>query len=42
MTVSQIVVNVGGTSTDAERGNVVWRLNGNDAVMSRGATAQAR
>ncbi|WP_020408661.1 tandem-95 repeat protein [Hahella ganghwensis] len=30
MTVSQIVVNVSGTSTDTERGNITWRLNGND------------
>ena len=31
MTVSQIVLNVSGTSTDAERANVTWRLDGNDA-----------
>ncbi|MCE9685551.1 cadherin-like domain-containing protein, partial [Shewanella sp. AS16] len=31
MTVSQVVVNVSGTSTDSERGQVTWRLNGNDA-----------
>ncbi|AZZ92667.1 tandem-95 repeat protein [Hahella sp. KA22] len=31
MTVSQIVINVSGTSTDTERDNIVWRLNGNDA-----------
>ncbi len=42
MTVSQIVVNVSGTSTDTERGNITWRLNGNDAsdvagVYSAGA-----
>lgn len=30
-TISQIVVNVSGTSTDAERGQVTWRLNGPDA-----------
>ncbi|MDO6424424.1 tandem-95 repeat protein [Saccharophagus degradans] len=30
MTVSQIVVNVSGTSTDTQRANVTWRLNGND------------
>ncbi|WP_037457713.1 DUF4347 domain-containing protein, partial [Shewanella sp. HN-41] len=30
-TVSQIVVNVSGTSTDAERGKITWRLNGPDA-----------
>ncbi|PIW60180.1 Ig-like domain-containing protein [Shewanella sp. CG12_big_fil_rev_8_21_14_0_65_47_15] len=29
-TVSQIVVNVIGTSTDAERGKITWRLNGPD------------
>lgn len=28
---SQIVVNVSGTSTDAERGKITWRLNGPDA-----------
>ncbi|HEX7027719.1 MAG TPA: DUF4347 domain-containing protein, partial [Gammaproteobacteria bacterium] len=28
--VSQIVVNVSGTSTDAERGQITWRLNGPD------------
>lgn len=31
MDVSQIVVNVTGTSTDSDRGKVTWRLNGNDA-----------
>ncbi|WP_138429678.1 putative Ig domain-containing protein [Fodinibius saliphilus] len=31
MTVSEITVNVSGTSTDAERADVTWRLNGNDA-----------
>ncbi|MGM0589960.1 MAG: cadherin domain-containing protein [Bacteroidota bacterium] len=31
MTVSEIVINVSGTSTDAERGQVTWRLNGSDA-----------
>lgn len=31
MTVSEIVLNVSGTSTDVERGQVTWRLNGNDA-----------
>ncbi|NGP90242.1 beta strand repeat-containing protein, partial [Fodinibius halophilus] len=31
MTVSEITVNVSGTSTDAERGDITWRLNGNDA-----------
>ncbi|MBS0043442.1 DUF4347 domain-containing protein, partial [Shewanella sp. M16] len=30
-TVSQIVVNVSGTSTDAERSKITWRLNGPDA-----------
>ncbi|WP_041523728.1 tandem-95 repeat protein [Gilvimarinus agarilyticus] len=32
MTVSEIRVNVSGTSTDAERAKVTWRLNGNDAT----------
>ena len=31
LTVSQIIVHVSGTSTDAERGKVTWRLNGLDA-----------
>lgn len=31
MLISQIVINVSGTSTDAVRGNVAWRLNGPDA-----------
>ncbi len=31
MTVSQVVLNVSGTSTDAQRANITWRLNGNDA-----------
>jgi len=31
MQISQIKVNVSGTSTDAERGQVTWRLNGPDA-----------
>ena len=30
MTISQIVVNVTGTTTDAERAKVTWLLNGND------------
>ena len=29
--VSQVVVNVSGTSSDAERDAITWRLNGNDA-----------
>ncbi len=31
MTVSQIVLDVSGTSTDVLRGNITWRLNGSDA-----------
>ncbi len=31
LTVSQIVLNVTGTASDAQRDNVTWRLNGNDA-----------
>ncbi len=31
MAVSQIVLNVSGTTTDVERAKVTWRLNGNDA-----------
>jgi len=31
MTVSQVVVNVSGTSIDSDRNKVTWRLNGNDA-----------
>ncbi|WP_172449301.1 Ig-like domain-containing protein [Bowmanella denitrificans] len=31
MAISQVVVNVSGTSTDTERANITWRLNGNDA-----------
>ena len=37
MTVSDIVMNVSGTSTDAERSKVTWRLNGNDASNVTGA-----
>ncbi|MGB0899477.1 MAG: hypothetical protein ACPGSN_09490, partial [Psychrobium sp.] len=29
MIVSQIVVNVSGTTTDADRAKITWRLNGN-------------
>ncbi|WP_144394703.1 putative Ig domain-containing protein [Pleionea sediminis] len=36
MTVSQVVVNVSGTTTDTERGNITWRLNGNDAANVTG------
>uniref|UniRef100_UPI003A96AD04 beta strand repeat-containing protein n=1 Tax=Pseudidiomarina aestuarii TaxID=624146 RepID=UPI003A96AD04 len=32
MQVSQVVVNVSGTSTDAQRGQMTWRLNGPDAA----------
>ncbi|RUO37134.1 hypothetical protein CWE22_12035, partial [Pseudidiomarina aestuarii] len=32
MQVSQVVVNVSGTSSDAQRGQMTWRLNGPDAV----------
>ncbi len=31
MTISQVVLNVSGTSTDAIRDQITWRLNGNDA-----------
>ncbi|NJO92380.1 MAG: hypothetical protein HC831_27975 [Chloroflexia bacterium] len=31
LNISQIVINVSGTSTDTERANVTWRLNGPDA-----------
>ncbi|MDL0431355.1 Ig-like domain-containing protein [Marinobacter sp. TBZ242] len=31
MNVSQVTVNVSGTSTDTERSNITWRLNGPDA-----------
>jgi len=37
MTVSEIVVQVSGTSTDAERADVTWRLNGNDASNVTGS-----
>ncbi|MFT6449845.1 MAG: hypothetical protein ACJAW8_002214, partial [Oleispira sp.] len=36
MTVSQIVVNVSGTSSDTNRANVTWRLNGSDASNATG------
>ncbi|WP_393943027.1 DUF4347 domain-containing protein, partial [Shewanella sp. S23-S33] len=35
-TVSQIVVSVSGTSTDAERSKITWRLNGPDASNMNG------
>ncbi|HTF86651.1 MAG TPA: Ig-like domain-containing protein, partial [Cellvibrio sp.] len=35
-TVSQIVVNVSGTSSDAERGQITWRLNGPDVINVTG------
>lgn len=35
--VNEVVVNVSGTSTDAERGQVTWRLNGNDASNVTGS-----
>ncbi|GLQ30236.1 hypothetical protein GCM10007876_07140 [Litoribrevibacter albus] len=31
LTISELYVSVSGTSTDVERGNITWRLNGNDA-----------
>ena len=37
MNLSQIVLNVSGTSTDAERAKVVWRLNGNDVSNVTGS-----
>ncbi|WP_026286913.1 beta strand repeat-containing protein [Gilvimarinus chinensis] len=36
MTVSQVVVNVMGTSTDLERGKVTWRLSGPDVSNATG------
>ena len=30
MTVSEVAVNVSGTTTDTQRDNIIWRLNGND------------
>ncbi|HET8816441.1 MAG TPA: FG-GAP-like repeat-containing protein, partial [Pseudidiomarina sp.] len=36
MTVTQVVVNVSGTSTDAQRGQMTWRLNGPDAANVTG------
>ena len=41
MGVSQIVLNVSGTSTDAERGKVTWRLNGPDATNVTGTYSAA-
>ncbi len=37
MDISQIVINVSGTSTDAQRGQVTWRLNGPDASNVNGS-----
>ena len=37
MDISQIVINVSGTSTDAQRGQVTWRLNGPDASNVTGS-----
>ncbi len=37
MDISQIVVNVSGTSSDSERSKVTWRLNGNDASNVSGS-----
>lgn len=37
MEISQIVVNVSGTSSDSERSKVTWRLNGNDASNVSGS-----
>ncbi len=36
MTVSQVVVNVSGTTTDTHRNNITWRLNGNDVANVTG------
>ncbi|WP_049722236.1 Ig-like domain-containing protein [Gilvimarinus polysaccharolyticus] len=36
MTVSEVRVNVSGTSTDAERAQITWRLNGNDVANNVG------
>ncbi|MEX1033829.1 MAG: DUF4347 domain-containing protein [Cellvibrionaceae bacterium] len=36
MDISQIVVNVSGTSTDPERGQITWRLNGSDVSNASG------
>jgi len=36
MTVSQVIVNVSGTSTDTQRAGVTWRLNGSDATNVTG------
>ena len=35
--VTQIVLNVSGTSTDTERGNIIWRLSGPDASNVTGS-----
>jgi hypothetical protein len=37
LTVSQVVVHVSGTSTDAERGQIVWRLDGADVSNVTGS-----
>ena len=39
MEISQIVVNVSGTSTDTERGQVTWRIDGADASNVTGVYA---
>ena len=36
MGVSQIVLNVTGTASDAQRDNIAWRLNGPDATNLTG------
>ena len=41
MEISQLVVNVSGTSSDAERANVTWRLNGADASNVTGVYSSA-
>ncbi len=41
MEISQLVVNVSGTSSDAERAKVTWRLNGADASNVTGVYSSA-
>ncbi len=41
MAVSQVVVNVSGTSTDTERAKITWRLNGPDASNVTGTYSAA-
>ncbi len=36
MTVSEIIVRVAGTTTDTDRSNITWRLNGNDVANVTG------